>query len=274
LTLTDFFGYWAWKCAVWILLLWGIGLLLTGPLQHWFIFRPKKLAVDYAYHFTLSPEEVWMDTPQGGRLNALWFKPRGTPSRKGVILFFHGNAGNLSRWGHLHHYFGRYGYDFFVYDYRGYGKSTGRRNQYLLYKDALTAYRTIACFYPSDQIILYGRSLGSAFATHVAASEAAKLLILETPFYSMKDLFYTYFPFLPRMFAFRYPFPSHEYLGKVSIPTIIFQGTEDRIVPMRSARRLKGLLKPGDTFIAIPGGGHNNLQFYDIYNQKMEQLLN
>lgn len=274
MTLTEFLGHWAWRWAVWIFLLWATGLLLTGPLQHWFIFRPKKLSADYTYRFTLSPEEIWMDAPQGGRLNALWFKPLGRPSPKGVVLFFHGNAGNLARWGHLHHYFGRYGYDFFVYDYRGYGKSAGRRSQHLMYEDALTAYRTVARFYPSDQIILYGRSLGSAFAAQVAAGQAAKLLILETPFYSMQDLFYTYFSFLPRVFAFRYPFPSYQYLSKVSIPTVIFQGTEDRIVPIRSARRLKPLLKPGDSFITIPGGGHNNLQFYDVYNHKMEQLLN
>ncbi len=273
LILTYLPGHWALKWAIAIFLLWAIGNLLTGPLQHWFIFRPKKLPQDYAFQFTTSPKEIWLNAPEHGRLNALWFKPGGEISKKGVILFFHGNAGNLARWGHLHHYFARLGYDYFVYDYRGYGKSTGRRSEALLYRDALVAYDSIAKYYPSGQIILYGRSLGSAFAARVAADRPARLLILETPFYSMKDLFYTYYPFLPRLFAFRYHFPSHDYLCRARMPVAIFQGTADCIVPLASAKRLKGCLRSGDVFYTVPGASHNNLLFYDIYNHAIAQLL-
>lgn len=271
--LTDLFGHWASKWAIWLFMLWAMGNLFTGPLQHWFIFRPKKLPGDYAYHFTSQPEEIWLKTPQGGRINALWFKRSGEISKKGVVLFFHGNAGSLARWGHLHHYFARLGYDYFVYDYRGYGKSTGMRNEQLLYQDALAVYDSLAKFYPSDQIVLYGRSLGSTFAARVAAARPAQRLILETPFYSMKDLFYTYYPFLPRLFFFSYHFPSHDYLCRARMPVVIFQGTADRIVPFASANRLKACLKQGDSFYVVPDGGHNNLVFYDIYNDAMEQLL-
>lgn len=273
LILPDLCGHWALKWAIAIFLLWAIGNLLTGPLQHWFIFRPKKLPQDYTYQFTAPPEEIWLNAPEHGRLNALWFKRGGEISKKGVILFFHGNAGNLARWGHLHYYFARLGYDYFVYDYRGYGKSTGRRNEDLLYADALAAYDSIAKFYSSGQIVLYGRSLGSTFAAYVAAAREGKRLILETPFYSMKDLFYTYYPFLPRLFSFRYHFPSHAYLCKARMPVVIFQGTADCVVPFASAKRLQSCLGPGDVFYTVPGASHNNLLFYDIYNQVIAQLL-
>ncbi|MBK8041298.1 MAG: alpha/beta hydrolase [Haliscomenobacter sp.] len=252
--------------------LWGLGNLFTGPLQHWFIFRPRKLSQSYVYDFLAPCQELWITTSRGGKLNALLFKAGTQPSR-GVIAFFHGNAGNLSRWGHLHHFFTRFGYDFFVYDYRGYGKSSGKRSEALLYEDALQVYAYLAQHYPPDQMVLYGRSLGSAFAIRVAASFPARMLILETPFSSMKDLFYTYYPFLPALFFFRYRFPSQHYLSQVAYPVAIFQGASDRIVPFSCAARLKASLKPGDRFFAVPGAGHNNLLFYDIYNRELETLL-
>ncbi len=217
-------------------------------------------------------EELWIPGPREGKLNALLFKTE-SQSPRGVIAFFHGNAGNLSRWGHLHHLFTRLGYDFFVYDYRGYGKSTGPRSEALMYADALEVYSYLAKHYPSDQIVLYGRSLGSAFAIRVAAAFPARMLILETPFSSMKDLFYTYYPFLPPLFFLRYRFPSRQYLKQVSCPVAIFQGASDRIVPFSCAARLKTSLKPSDQFFAVPGAGHNNLMFYDIYNRELEMLL-
>lgn len=273
LELLDGLIKWGWKLGGFLLILWIMGNLFTGPFQHWFIFRPKKLPQDFRYQFAIPAEELWIKSDHGGRLNALWFKPTGKKSEKGVVLFFHGNADNLARWGHLHHFFGRFGYDFFVYDYRGYGKSKGERNQDLMYRDALNVYQTVRQYYPDSQIVLYGRSLGSAFAIRAAAEFPARQLILETPFHSMKDLFYTYYPFLPRAFFMRYTFPSDRYLCRVQMPVAAFQGTEDFIVPFASAERLSACLKPQDRFFSVPGAGHNNLLFYDIYNREMERLL-
>ncbi len=264
-------GKWLAWCTGLLVGLWGLGNLCTGPLQHWFIFRPTRLDQGYKFIFEAGYEELFIETPDGGRLNALWFRTDSVP--RGVVLYFHGNAGDLQRWGHLHQFFRRQGYDFLVYDYRGYGKSTGKRSQAIMYEDALAMYRFVRQHYPPEKILLYGRSLGTTFASRVAATEQAKMLILETPFYSMTNLFYTYYPFLPHIFFFRYTFPSNEHLQKVHMPIVIFQGTDDLVVPYRCSARLKPLLKDEDTFFTIPGGGHNNLLFYDIYNLKMEEIL-
>ena len=112
-----------------------------------------------------------------------------------------------------------------------------------------------------------------AFATRVAAEQEARRLILETPFYSLTSLFYTYYTFLPRAFYLRYRFSNARWLRRVHIPVAVFQGTDDLIVPYRCAARLKSVLKPNDQFYTVPGAGHNNLLFYDIYNRKMEEIL-
>lgn len=256
--------------ALLLLFFWLLGNSFTLLWQDYFIFRPQRLPQDYKYHFESPFTELFLDTPDEGSLNALWFK---RINAKGVILFFHGNAGSLARWGHLHHLFQRLGYDYFVYDYRGYGKSTGNRNEYFLYKDALTVFEYVKQFYPENKIVLFGRSMGSAFASRVAIAGKVKMVILETPFYSMRRLFYDYFPFLPRVFFFKYHFSNHHYLRQVEEPIYILQGTNDWVVPYKCTVQLKKWLKPTDQFITIPGGGHNNLLFYDIYNRKLEEFL-
>ncbi len=252
---------------------WLLGNLLTGPLQDYFIFRPQKLAQDYTFDFqSTRMEEVWLDTPHRGGINALHFR-QGAAAAKGVVLYFHGNASNLMRWGHLHHYFARFGYDYVVCDYRGFGKSAGPRSERALYADAQAMYQYVQMHYEPAQIVIFGRSMGSAFACRVAAESLVQRLVLETPFASMPNLFYTYYPFLPRVFMFKYRFPNRRYLAQVRCPVHIFQGTDDWVVPYTCAARLKSCLKPGDTFVSIPGGRHNNLLFYDIYNLKMEEIL-
>jgi hypothetical protein len=89
----------------------------------------------------------------------------------------------------------------------------------------------------------------------------------------MKELFYNYYPFLPRVFMFKYRFFNEKHLARVQCPVYIFQGTDDWVVPYSSAAKLEKSLKPQDEFITVPGGGHNNLLFYDIYNLKMQEIL-
>ncbi len=260
-----------WYGVLAVIWLWVLGNLFTYPLQDYFIFRPRKLRQDYQYAFATQTTEIFLETPHGGRLNALWFRTK-EPLR-GVILYFHGNSGNLARWGHFHHYFAQLGYDFFVYDYRGFGKSSGRRNERLMHEDAAAAYTYVRQYYDPEQIVVMGRSLGAAFATRVAAHNTIRLLILETPFAGMKELFYTYYPFLPRVFVFKYRLFNQETLAKVRCPVYIFQGTYDWVVPYKNAAQLQKYLKPTDEFIVVPDGGHNNLLFYDIYNLKMQEIL-
>jgi pimeloyl-ACP methyl ester carboxylesterase len=263
---------------VYIVLAVFTGLLLLGNLFTWvlqdlFIFRPQKLEATHRYQFDAPFREVSLIGKRKGLINSLWFKMPGETQSKGIVLYFHGNTGNLARWGNLHHFFFRFGYDFFVSDYRGFGKSRGPRNEHLMFEDAREVYRYVRNFYPPEKIVIFGRSLGSAFACRLAAEHPVRALILETPFASMCDLFYTYYPFLPRLFRFKYVLSNRCVLPKVRSPVFVFQGTDDVIVPLRCAARLKPALKPEDRFITIDMGRHNDLMIYEEYHRRMREIL-
>ena len=143
----------------------------------------------------------------------------------------------------------------------------------LMYQDAERAYQFVSEHYAAEQIILHGRSLGSAFALHVAAREKVQALVLETPFSSMEDLFYAYFPFLPRVFPFSYRFQNRQNLKKTQCPVYLFHGTDDWVVPYRVAYKLIPYLKDSDRFFTITGGGHNDLLYFDQYQEEMAWIL-
>lgn len=253
-----------------VLILLVAGNLFTGVLQDWFIFRPERLPADHAYSFCHPFEEIFLETPHQGRINALWFRK---PESRGVVLYFHGNADSLRRWGHLYYVFFQRGYDFFVIDYRGFGKSSGSRTEANLYADAQAAYAFVRQHYAAENIVLYGRSLGSAFASRLAARQPVGRLVLETPFSTMGDLYHAYFPFLPRLFRFKYLLSNMDHLREVSCPVMVFHGTRDLVVPYKVAARIREALKPGDVFVTIDGGSHNNLLYFDLYNEELNRFL-
>ena len=253
-----------------LVLLWLLGNVLTCPLQKHFIMFPESLPENYQYHFEADFEELFIESKGGGRLNALWFKAK---EPKGVVLYFHGNADNLSRWGELHRDFLPRGYDLMIFDYRGFGKSTGPVSEELFYQDAMAIYLTAREHFAPRDIIIYGRSLGSGPASWLASRCQVKHLILETPFSSLHDLFHTYYPFLPEVFLFRYLFPVKDHLKAVNIPVTIFHGTEDRIVPMKCARMLEPYLKPGDNFTVVKGADHNSVSSSETYERQISRAL-
>ncbi|NNK80723.1 MAG: alpha/beta fold hydrolase, partial [Flavobacteriales bacterium] len=198
-----------------LLILIVIGNIFTYPMQHLFIFRPDVIEKDYRFSFDNDFEEVNIETEDGGNINALHFK---RPNSKGVVLYFHGNSGNLIRWGELNDEFGSMDYDLFIMDFRGFGKSTGKLTESAFYQDAELCYRYISEQYEPENIIIYGRSMGSGPASYLASKVDARHLILETPFHSIKSLFYTYYPFLPRVFIFKFRFQNFKFLEQVEYP--------------------------------------------------------
>lgn len=258
--------------AIVLTFLFLMGNLWTYPLQQFFIFRPERLADDYKFKFNYAFEELSLPTSDGGLINALLFKSKNSVG-KSAVLYFHGNADNCQRWGQVHRNYTDAGYDFFIMDYRGFGKSKGKQSQKNIYRDAQLCYDFLRDKYEANEIIIVGRSLGTAMATYVASKNQAKRLILESPFYSMKDLFYNYYPFLPRLFLFKFPFPTNRYLRKVQCPVTIFHGTDDYVVHYESAVKLKKYLKKEDEFVSIEGGSHSDLETYHIYREKMKEIF-
>lgn len=251
------------RFAILIFVLFLILTLMLTLLQEKFIFLPTQLPQDYTYSFDGDFEEFFLTAEDGAQLNALHFK---TPNPRGVILYFHGNAGDLSRWGHISKRFLDFGYEVIVMDYRGYGKSTGKKSEVNLYKDAQKFYDYTAQLFSNDEIIIYGRSLGSSIATYIASKNPSRKLILETPFFSLTDVAQERFPFLPMKSILRYKLPSNEYINNVKAPIRIFHGTADKVVDYESGKRLFETITQSDKkMYTIENGHHNDLNQFEIY---------
>lgn len=246
---------------------------LPAYLQHRLLFRPATLSAAHQFQFEAPFEEHIIETPDHVRINALFF-PAQVRKSKGVVLYFHGNRGHLQRWGSEHATFTTQGYDFFVWDYRGYGKTPGELTAKNLYEDAFLVLEHLSHGYAAEQIVLYGRSLGSAPATRLAAEDGASTLVLETPFDNIRNLLLSHVPIPNLSIEPAFELPNDEHLRRTQLPVLIFHGTRDRVVPYQSAARLKPLLKPGDRFVTIEGGAHNNLKMYSDYQETLRVWLN
>ena len=239
--------------------------------QEKIIFLPSKLPQDYSYSFSEPFEEFYLTAADGAKLNGFHFK-RANP--KGVILYFHGNAGDLARWGEIAIFFTKKEYDVIVMDYRTYGKSTGKLSEDALFKDAQLFYNFTLGNYKEADIIVYGRSLGAAVATHTASKNKPAKLILETPFYNLHEIAKKRFPILPLKWLLKYKFESNQYITDVSCPITIFHGTEDKVVPYKSGRKLFNLASGKKEFITVDGGGHNDLINFKAYTTTIDRVLN
>ena len=255
-------------------------LLVTGYLaisvgvylfQEELIFQPKKLDRNYSFHFNQPSQEYFIPTKDGETLNALFFASPTKP--KGFILYLHGNAGNLQRWGEYAVDFTQLGYDILMIDYRGYGKSTGSPDELKLYEDAATVLDWAKFNTPFFRLIIYGRSLGAAIASHLAVDRTPDLLILETPFDELKGVVYPPLQPVLALFPQRYFFSNKQNIPKIKCKKVIFHGTDDWIVPLFSAKKLRPLLRIEDRFFIIEGGGHRNLRDFPEYHRLLVETL-
>lgn len=247
-----------------------VGLALYA-LQEKILFRPSVLAQNYEYQFEHEYEELFLKPEKDASINAIHFKVK---QPKGVILYFHGNSDNLQRWGKIAEYFVKLNYDVFVMDYRTYGKSVGQLSEQALYSDAQFCYDYLKEHYDENNIIVFGRSLGSGIATQLTSKNKPKQLILETPYYSIADVAKHKFPLFPIGRMLKYQLPSYQYIQKVTCPIFIFHGTKDYVVPYKSGKKLFEISPKNKTqFFTIDGGGHKNLIDFDAYSEAIQNIL-
>jgi pimeloyl-ACP methyl ester carboxylesterase len=254
-----------------LILAYSVLLSLGYMLQRSFILHPKKLDKTYVYTFDFKFEELNIPIEEGF-VNAIHAFTN-NELKKGVILYFHGNADNLKRWGKVSSAFTSRGYDVVMMDYRGFGKSDGKATEKNMYSDAEKVYEYALKTYNEKDIILYGRSIGSGVAAHLASIKKTKALFLETPFYSIEDVVKQKYPFILLVLSLEFQFPNYSKLDSIETPIHIFHGTKDKVVPYKSAQKLKSLLKDSDTFLTLEGAGHKNIPTFEAYQQVLNDLL-
>jgi uncharacterized protein len=237
--------------------------------QECLIFFPEVLAPDFTFTFP-GRFEHYMLPSNGAVISALYFK---ADHPKGVVLYFHGNAGSLRSWGNVAETFVQRGYDVLMPDYRGYGKSSGRiTSEQMLHDDAAVAYQYLLEHYPKEQIVVYGRSIGSGIATYLAKTHRPRMLILETPYFSLKEIVRHHYPFVPGALL-KYPLRTDLWIGEVTCPVYLFHGTNDDLIPHSASERLATLVRTEHQLITIVGGEHNDLDNFVHYGQQLDRIL-
>lgn len=241
-------------------------------LQERILLHPEPYPKEYKYSFAVPFAELDIPINRNENLNVVQFFP-GDTVRKGVVLYFHGNMKNVNHYAKFAGNFTKNGFEVWMPDYPGFGKTTGELSEKKLYDDALLVYKLALTKYHADSIIIYGRSFGTGIASQLSSVRTCRRLILETPYYSVPALFSYYLPVYPTALLSKFKLPVHQYLDEVSAPVTIFHGTEDELIPYSVTKKLKKVLKIKDEFITIEKGKHNDLSNFSLYHMRIDSLL-
>lgn len=267
----------------WWIALWATGIISTILMiyagvcvvfyfaQDYFFFRPERLPADFKYKYPFPFEELHFDMEDGAVINGIYFK---VPNSKGIIYYFKGNSRSIKGWGKFARDFVGKGYDFLLVDYRGFGKSKGRRNESNIYNDMQDIYNWVSERYPEDRILIYGRSLGSGFAARIASWNKPRMLILDCPYYSFLYHISIYGFFLPLRWLLRYHVRTDLFIRKVKCPIFIMHGAKDRLIPYRQSQKLLEVAPPHTRLYPMPRAGHNNLPKFAEYHETLYDILN
>jgi alpha-beta hydrolase superfamily lysophospholipase len=239
--------------------------------QEKLLFFPQRLARDHTFQFDQPFQERNIETLDGTVLSGIYFK---ADSSKGLIFFLHGNAGSLDSWGRVAGIYIALGYDVFMLDYRGFGKSDGAIDgQEQFYRDVQTAYVELKKDYPEDRIIVLGHSIGTGPASRVASENKPRLLILHAPYYSMTDMMRRTYSIFPT-FLLKYKFETFRHLKMCAMPVVIFHGDVDEVIYYGSSLKLEKEFKATDRLITLAGQGHDRITENKEYRSELARLLN
>jgi fermentation-respiration switch protein FrsA (DUF1100 family) len=234
--------------ALALYLLQGKMVFLSGLPGRALTATPDDIGLEY--------ENVSLATSDDERLHG-WYVP--ATDRRGVVLFFHGNAGNISHRLDSIGTFHQLGLDTLIIDYRGYGQSTGKTSEQGTYLDAQAAWNYLVDErgIPADQIIIFGRSLGGAIGAWLGAQNTPAALIIESSFSSGVDMARRLYPFLPVRLITRLRYPVEEYASLLECPVLVVHSRNDEIIPFEMGQSIYAAVKQRKSFLELRGD-HNN----------------
>ena len=272
------------RLGIIVLILYTAVLALLYFFQERLIFFPSKLEPNHDFSFDQPFEEIRLDA-EGTWISGLKFlaQSRGgeqiysdangeRKAKNGAVIFFHGNAGNLQGWGKYARHFTDLGYDFYLFDYRGYGKSGGEiGSQEQLYADADAMMQAVLREYDAGEVTALGYSVGSGLAARAAQKYGAKRLVLIAPYFSLEELAREKMPFVPK-FLIKYNIPTFEFVGDFGGPVTIFHGEHDELIGVDNSRRLLKFLKPRDKVYELNAGHNDILGLSELWEKLGEKL--
>ena len=233
-------------------------LALLYVRQRELVFPRDATRADIAQAGLAGIEEVTLTAADGERLVAWIVPPR---AGKPVLLYFHGNAGNLGRPGRISRFkaLTEDGAGLFAVSYRGYGGSTGSPTEEGLHLDARAAYGAAAERFGAAQLIGYGESLGTGVVLKLAAEVPLTAVVLEAPYLSTVAVAQGIYPYVPVRLLMLDPLDSQAVIGRVRVPLLVLHGERDRVIPFAQGEALYGLANPPKRFLRFPRGGHEDL---------------
>jgi uncharacterized protein len=236
-------------------------LFLPGMPTRQLVASPADIGLEY--------EALRIATDDGEELDA-WFIP--ALRERGVLLFFHGNAGNISHRLDSLRIFNHLGLAVLILDYRGYGQSTGQPTEHGTYEDARAAWRHLVeeRGIPAERIVVFGRSLGGAVATWLATEFEPRGLIVESTFRSVPDLAAEIYWFLPVRRLARIEFPVESLMSSVTAPVLVVHSREDEIIPFHHGEALHAAAGDGARILELRGG--HNTGFLQSERQYVEGI--
>lgn len=236
----------------------GYAILLVSC-ENKIIYHPYKYPDGFwePESFGLKVEDIYFESGDGVKLHG-WYVPGKEPVA--TLLWYHGNAGNLTHRLENILELRPLKLNIFIFDYRGYGRSEGKPDQPGVYLDSQAAYDTLLKVKKVDpeNLILFGRSLGGVCAIEVASKNPAAALILESTFTSAKEMANKVFPFFPLKFLIKSKYDAIDRVPTLTIPKLFLHGTEDEIVPYSMGRKLFTAAAEPKEFYDIKGAGHND----------------
>lgn len=259
-----------WRLVKILFLIYILGGIILYFIQDLLLFHPVTLPQTHKFSFQQPFREINLPV-QNRNLNYVQFKVDSI-KRKGIVLYFHGNRRNVERYAQFVPAFTKNGFEVWMMDYPGFGKSTGQLTEATMYSDAFLLYQKAIKEVEAVDLVIYGKSLGTGVASNLASNNKCKQLILETPYYSLPSVAKAKFPIYPANYLIKYSFPNYEFLKKVVAPITIFHGTSDEIIPFKQAEKLKEE-NPQIKLVQIPGGKHNNLAQHTIFQTILDSLL-
>ena len=241
-----------------------VGVLILGFLTgcwNWFmenlVFFPETTIEQTPLDLDLPFEDVWFTSGDSVRLHG-WLIPASSP--KHLLLFCHGNAGNISHRLDNVRLLHNMGISVFIFDYRGYGRSQGHISEKGFYQDSEAAYAVARKWAGQNgaKLVVFGRSLGGIAATHLGATQKCDGLILESTFTNMGAMARAHYPLPFAETLLKHRLNALDEIVQVRVPILFFHGDRDRIVPIKLGRKLFKAAPNPKEFVVLPGAGHND----------------